>query len=124
MHEGDIREYRILVKEGDGWRTVLEGEAESGSYLQRFSFAEPVEAAGFRLEVLSGYTRPGRMEWMEEKDGWHRRAASAGCRAEFSILSLIPVEQDGRNPAEGENFGQDEVPWKKAVRSKTKEIDD
>ncbi len=55
-HEGDIREYEILVSDDGGqWTKVASGELESTFDPQRIPFGKTVTASHLKLRALSGF---------------------------------------------------------------------
>ena len=113
-HEGDVKGYRVLIRRDGTWMEVLEGELLSTVLPQKLKFSQSYPITGLCFEILSGFEPEVVDVWSEEADGWHLRRKKV-CHAVFSILSL-----ETREACQG----SDSVPWKKPVRSKTKEIDD
>lgn len=55
-HEGDIREYEILISDdGEQWEAVVSGALESTFDPQRIEFDQTVTASHLKLRALSGY---------------------------------------------------------------------
>jgi hypothetical protein len=58
-HEGDIREYEILVGDGKDWRKVHEGSLVSSFEPQQVAFGKVVSAERLKLVAKSGFGGDG-----------------------------------------------------------------
>lgn len=93
-HDGDIREYEVLCRNGDGWETAAAGELPSSFEPKRILFEKPVCTDCIRFIAKSGFGAEGLHTYLPDADGWQEWEGSMEERG-ISIAELVPISSRG-----------------------------